>query len=249
MPNRISENLSKYLAVGPDHCGHRNPVEIVTDYYLKNDGGYFETYGQNKLGRITSDDIIAVTFLSMEIKRTTGSGLTPRFAIEIQEPTSEVQNLLMELSSKLPSTDPKLLCITSVNREEFLKIMCNRKSPAQNLVQALMNQTRDEKVSANKKWVAVSKLLSRKWPALLPIRDNKVAERLGYEKSTSEQNFLSEWWKDWHEALIPGRDNQIRKRLTEIREKIRQSAKLKFDPSLIRIADILVWDRCKCKDD
>lgn len=118
MSNKISKDLPKYLAVCPDHCGHRNPVEIVTDY-LKNDGGHFETYGQNNLGRITSDDIIAVTFLSMEIKRTTGSGLTPRFAIEIQEPTTEVQNLLMELSSMLPSTDPKSLCNTSVSRPQF----------------------------------------------------------------------------------------------------------------------------------
>lgn len=255
MSNRISENLPRYLADGPEHCGHRNPVEIVTDYYLKNDGGHFETYGQNELDQITSDDIIAVTFLSMEIKRTTGSGLTPRFAIEIQEPASEVQNLIKELSSQikelgshLPNTDPQSLCITSVDREEFLKIVCNPYSPTQNLIQTLMTQTRDEKVSANKKWVAVSKLLSRKWPALLPIRDNKVADRLGYEKSLNEQEFLSEWWKDWHSALTPSSDNQIHKRLTEIREQIRKLAKLKVDPSLIRIADVLVWDRCKCKD-
>ena len=104
------------------------------------------------------------------------------------------------------------------------------------------------KVSANKKWVAVSKLLSRKWPALLPIRDNKVAKRLGYEKSPNEQQFLSEWWKDWHAALTPSNDNQIHKRLTEIREQILKPAKLKVDPSLLRIADVLVWDRCKCKD-
>ena len=248
MSNRISENLPRYLADGPEHCGHRNPVEIVTDYYLKNDGGHFETYGQNELGQITSDDIVAVTFLSMEIKRTTGSGLTPRFAIEIQEPASEVQNLIKELSSHLPNTDPKTLCITSVSRETFLKIVCNPYSPAQNLIRILMTQTSNEKVSANKKWVAVSKLLSRKWPALLPIRDNKVAERLGYEKSTNEQEFLSEWWKDWHAALTPSNDNQIHKRLTEIREQILKQAKLKVDPSLIRIADVLVWDRCKCKD-
>lgn len=98
MSNGISENLPKYLANGPEHCGHRNPVEIATDYYLKNDGGHFETYGQNVLGRITSDDIIAVTFLSMEIKRTTGNGITPRFAIGLQEPTSEVPNLIKEIS-------------------------------------------------------------------------------------------------------------------------------------------------------
>ncbi len=233
---------------GPNHCGHRNPFEIVTDYYLKNDGGHFETFGQNELGRITSDDIIAVTFLSMEIKRTTGSGLTPRFAIKIQEPRSEVQNLFIELSSKLPSTDPKSLCITYINRADFLKNVCDTGSPAQKLISQLLIQTRDEKESTNKKWVAVSKLLSRKWPALLPIRDNKVAERLGYKKSVNEKEFLSEWWNDWHEALNPNSGNQIHERLIEIREQIQKSAKLKFDPSLIRIADILVWDRCKCKD-
>lgn len=76
--------------------------------------------------------------------------------------------------------------------------------------------------------VATHKLLARKRPLLLPIRDTVVEQALGLGDPKDE------WWRPWWIALST--DEALVLHLREIR----QLAGAQY-LSLLRIADIVIW--------
>lgn len=73
---------------------------------------------------------------------------------------------------------------------------------------------------------ATSKLLARKRPALIPIRDRVMATSLSAGK---------DWWRPWWEAL---QLSDVRERIEEVRSFANAG-----DLSLLRTADIAIWMR------
>lgn len=82
--------------------------------------------------------------------------------------------------------------------------------------------------------MATSKLLARKRPRLIPVRDSVVAGVLGMTNSTT-------WWRPWWEALSS--DQRITDRLAAIR--LDSDANV----SLLRIADIVLWMKGRPADE
>jgi hypothetical protein len=246
-PNtQFVDKLSSYLT----ECnkeGHGR-LETLSDYFKNFTGGRFEVFGENDPFKITTDDIVAVTMLSMEIRSTTRSGITPRTIlslIEVQKHTDEIENQLKRLTlnhADSPITDS----LENLSQNELESLITGASSPAQDLLKHLFPIFRQTQTSESNKWVAVSKLLSRKRPGLLPIRDNKVASRLGYSMPSSVDTYLSEWWTDWHWAITANDNIHIKNRLSELQTQLGEVEGLDFVPSLIRIADVLVWNGCTC---
>lgn len=77
-----------------------------------------------------------------------------------------------------------------------------------------------------------SKIMARKRPSLIPIVDSVIDDLIGY----------GHYWHDWHKALTDGSG------LPERLEKIRQDSgcgQLGYEPSLLRIMDIVLWTEGK----
>ena len=84
------------------------------------------------------------------------------------------------------------------------------------------------------KRVATYKLMARKRPHLCPIRDSFAVKVLGRPEN---------WFLSWQDAF---KENQeIVKRLNDLRSKNHKAKHL----SLLRVADIIIWERQKQKDE
>ena len=245
MTIEFQKRLNKYLSdcsVNKEHTGN---LDLLRDYFRVNTGGHFETYGINDPTTITADDLIAVTMLSMEIKRTTKSGISPRSALLISQHREELGEHLRLLADSLDKAK-STRNLEDLSKDDAKRILLDESSPAQMLIRQLLDLLSDSERSPNTKWVAVSKLISRKQPSLLPIRDRRVARRLGYGHHPNSAKFLADWWNDWHEALTTENQYRFRTRLKELQSALATSTEVNFTPSLIRIADVLVWSRCDC---
>jgi hypothetical protein len=243
-PNtKFVDKLSSYIT----ECskdGHGR-IAILSNYFKNFTGGKFEFFGDNNPFKITTDDIVAVTMLSMEIRYSTRSGITPRTILSLMEHQEHIEALLRRLQDNR-SSSPTSSTLETLSEEELSGLLTGETSAAQELVSFLFPLFSQVKVSESKKWVAVSKLLSRKRPGLLPIRDNKVATRLGYSMPMSQNSYLADWWTDWHWAITANENMHIKNRLSELQAQLAEDKELEFVPSLIRIADVLVWNGCTC---
>ncbi len=84
------------------------------------------------------------------------------------------------------------------------------------------------------KRVATYKLMARKRPHLCPIRDSFAVKVLGRPEN---------WFLSWQDTF---KENQeIVKRLNDLRSKNHKAKHL----SLLRVADIIIWERQKQKDE
>ena len=84
------------------------------------------------------------------------------------------------------------------------------------------------------KRVATYKLMARKLPHLCPIRDSFAEKVLGRPEN---------WFLSWQDAF---KENQeIVKKLNDLRSKNQKANHL----SLLRVADIIIWERQKQKDE
>ena len=84
------------------------------------------------------------------------------------------------------------------------------------------------------KRVATYKLMARKRPHLCPIRDSFAEKVLGRPEN---------WFLSWQDAF---KENQeIVKKLNDLRSKNQKANHL----SLLRVADIIIWERQKRKDE
>jgi hypothetical protein len=84
MSNEFATNLEKFLYDCDANCEHPDVKTILKNYFSSYTGGNFETYGHNDPFAINSDDLIAVTMLSMEIKQQTRSGISPQAILKTQ---------------------------------------------------------------------------------------------------------------------------------------------------------------------
>ncbi|WIM88099.1 DUF6308 family protein [Candidatus Mycobacterium wuenschmannii] len=201
--------------------GHREPFEPQTAADLVRDymggrftGAAFDTYGSNDPGRISSDDLVAVTMLSISIREGSTSALRPSTILKLQADSVRVESWLQELP-----TNRGLHTLSSTEFESWL----GSESPGDQLYRFLRRELDVPRV-------ATHKLLARKRPLLLPIRDSVVEKALGL----GNRNDL--WWRPWWSALHT--NDAVVARLREIRDLAEVP-----DLSLLRIADIIIWLR------
>lgn len=143
------------------------------------------------LNRVTPDDLIAVSFLSMDVPGEAAFGILETHAA-----------LISDLLAQIPAD----LCLADVQPDDFDKILGDA-SPTLQLWHVLrgrdtgrwgMGQTR------------TSKLLARKRPLLIPIYDTVVGNLMGLEADSAGQ------WQRWHSALTDG--SGLAQRLQQIRK-------------------------------
>jgi len=175
-------------------------------------GRAFDVYGHNDPCAITSDDLIAVTMLSISIRENSNSALRPSAILKLQAHSDQIESLLTQL--------PPARELHTMVSEEFDSWL-GPSSPGAMLYD-LLRQT----ISLPR--VTTHKLLARKRPLLLPIRDTVV------EGALNLGNRDDDWWRPWWIALST--DDALVPRLQEIRQ-------LAGTPnlSLLRIADIVIW--------
>lgn len=188
-------------------------VAVIRNYMRGFDGAAFNAYAADPKDAywITPADLVAVTFLSMEIRRGSTSGFTPKMARGIETNADRISELLVAI--------PPYRELQTVTADEYARWL-GEGSHADRLWRLL----RDE---LNLPRVATYKLLARKRPHLLPIRDSAADRALGKPDS---------WWHSWWETLTTNTD--IVKRLECLR---RDSGHAEL--SLLRSADIVVWMR------
>jgi Family of unknown function (DUF6308) len=188
-------------------------VELVRQYLGgRFTGAAFDTYGQNDPCAVTADDLIAVTMLSIRVQEYGTAGIRPSAILELQAVSSEIHSQL----SQLPA-DREL---HTLNQDEFNSWL-GPSSPGMVLFDLLRHRVSFPRV-------AVHKLLARKRPLLLPIRDTVVERALDLARPNDR------WWQPWWLAL--GGDGAIVSQLSEIR-RLAGTPNL----SLLRIADIVIW--------
>ena len=159
-------------------------------------GGYtgaaFDTYGRNDPTRITGDDLIAVSMLSIQISENSKSSLRPSSIRTLDALAGSVTELLAAVPA-----DRDLHTLSAAEFDRWL----GDGSAGEVLYWLLRKQAAIPRV-------AVYKLLARKRLALFPIRDTVVQKAL---RQTADP-----WWRPWWETLV--RDSEIVGRLEEIRE-------------------------------
>jgi hypothetical protein len=184
-------------------------------YLTKNDGRFFETYGLAEAApdRISPADLIAVAMLSMRIGRHESTGLTPGRLAAIDIEHTHLQGLLRQV--------PVHVGLDQLSERDFERIM-GPDSPLARLYARLR--------SIGLGPVATSKLLARKRPALVPIRDRRVSRALGDPEL---------WWYSWWHALTVS--EQVVDRITAIRSECPHPHASEL--TLLRVADIVLWSR------
>lgn len=200
----------------------RSNVKAVEDYFGASgatpfDGSRFETYG-HQLGAddfsVTAADLVAVTLLSMEIRRASRSGITTAHVLALEDRSKEVSALLRQIPADCDLHD--------LSTTEFERIL-GMNSPGQDLWNLLRGGIGMHRV-------ATFKLLARKRPRLCPIADSRTEAVLSRQHN---------WWRAWHLALSSSSDL-----VTEIETIRRIAAEATPDSaglSILRVADIVLW--------
>ncbi|WP_417365816.1 DUF6308 family protein [Glutamicibacter arilaitensis] len=178
-------------------------------------GSRFDTFaggGDNvEANRITSDDLIAVSMLSVHVPAEAALGILGSHAEKISE-------LLIRI--------PKDLKFETLTTKEFQQYLASE-SPAVQLWQLLRQQ--------GDRWgvgqTTASKIMARKRPQLIPIYDSVVAMEVGIRGSSTQ-------WDRWHQAFIESSDGGAN--LIERLELIR-TASGQTHLSLLRVLDIVLW--------
>jgi hypothetical protein len=177
-PEALRAGLRRYLSTGG---GRWLPVEERLRRYFEDGytGAAFETYGASRFDpyAITGDDLVAATMLSIQIRRTTTSGISCDAATKLDVALDLVGDLL-----RLIPVDRPLHTLSSEEFEQSL----GPGSPSDRLYSVL--------TGAGVPRVARHKLMARKRPHLFPVRDTVVEGALGL--ATSDL-----WWRPWWEAL------------------------------------------------
>lgn len=194
-------------------------ADVLTRYLAKFEGRFFDTYGRDgeDPDRITDTDLIAVGFLSIEIRYTTTSGFTPQHAVALSERADDITRLLRKIGA-----DRELHTLDEDEVTERLD--GGPDSPGEQLWRLLRDEIGIPRV-------ARYKLAARKRPHLLPIRDRVTEKALGAESQPL-------WWRPWWEAM---QDERITSTLGSLRTGEPAAAHL----SLLRVADIVIWMRHK----
>ena len=196
----FQERLQSALHIGADHSepGVPHSVEAAADAvrsYMEDEysGAAFDGFGENNPVKITSDDLIAVTMLSIHIREKSTSSLRPSSILKLDSLADQIADRLGQIP-----TDRELHTLTQGEFERWL----GPESPGDELYWLLRKE-------ASMPRVAVYKLLARKRLLLMPIRDT-VVERALFQTQ-------GEWWRPWWETLAT--DPGMVYRLTRIRQR------------------------------
>jgi hypothetical protein len=182
-------------------------------------GGWFDTYplppvAGSAVGgtpdRIDDSDLIATTLLSIEVRLGSRSGFATASILRLTEHADKVLALLQQL--------PNDVDLHTLSVERYDSLIGDESSPAAKLWDLLREQVGFPRV-------ATFKLLARKRPRLLPIRDGDLTVALGDQ---------ADWWRAWWQGLSSNPDTVARL------DAIRQEAETP-SLSLLRTADIAVW--------
>ncbi|MDR6685750.1 hypothetical protein J2Y41_001305 [Arthrobacter sp. 1088] len=176
---------------------------LVTKYYTKlyrNDvpqtGSRFDDWAgggdrPNVANSVTADDVLAVSFLSVQVPAPAAIGIVESRANDVSE-----------LLDQIP-TDLDLAAVSSDDYDRFL----GQQSPANALWRLLRG-------SDTYRWgigpTTASKIMARKRPRLIPIYDSVVGPLMGLRDSDNQ-------WKAWHSVLTDG--SGLPDRLKTIRAK------------------------------
>ena len=177
-------------AAGPDAV--ERAAGLVRTYRTGYTGAAFDTYGRNDPVRITGDDLIAVSMLSIQIRDKSPAALRPTSILALDRLAGAVTELLAAVPA-----DRDLHTLSEAEFDRWL----GDGSAGEVLYWLLRKQ-------AGIPPVAVYKLLARKRLALLPIRDSVVSKALGQTAKL--------WWRPWWETLAGA--PEIVARLQDIRE-------------------------------
>jgi hypothetical protein len=187
------------------------------------DGAAFESYGTNDPLRVTPDDLIAVTMLSIQLSGTSQS-LRPQHAVALEAHARDIERLL----ARLPN-DQDLADLEEGEAEQLLAWDAAAPSPARELYELLR---RGLATATNPGRVAVYKLLARKRPRLLAIRDGVVEAALEHVRPDP-------WWMPWW--YVFERDRRSGGELRTALEAARSSLPEPEHLSLLRAADVAIW--------
>lgn len=181
------------------------------------DGSRFEFYAaaETDPDRITAADLVAITLLSMEIRRNSGSGITTAHVRALEERSSEVRHLLAQI--------PADRDLHELSAQEYKKLI-GEGSFGERLWALLRDQIGMYRV-------ATFKVMARKRPRLFPIADSRTHEILGTPPN---------WWESWYEALRDG-DRAIVTELETLRKDAARKVPSIGNVSLLRVADIALW--------
>lgn len=142
------------------------------------------------VNRVTADDLIALSFLSVDVPGEAAFGI-------LETQTALISDLLAQI--------PAGLCLADVHPDDFGKILGDA-SPALELWHVLRGRDTG-------RWgmgeTRTSKLMARKRPLLVPIYDSVVRDVMSLESGSKGQ------WRKWHSALTDG--TGLPERLREIR--------------------------------
>jgi hypothetical protein len=165
-----------------DHELHRRNVDSIATYFGTDarsafDGSRFETYGgANDPSHVTAADLVAVTMLSMEIRRESRSGISTWNARCLEDKADDIRALLEVI--------PDDIDLHELSSDEYAQFIGDG-SPGDQLWRCLRDEIGMHRVAA-------FKLMARKRPRLFPIKDSRTVKALGNQP---------DWWRSWYEAL------------------------------------------------
>jgi hypothetical protein len=211
----------------PSGSGRVRPEELVVAYLKVSPAAHaftgraFDTYGgSTDPFAIEPADLIAVTMLSIEVRRRSGSGLTPEAILALGEKSTAIRGLLESL-------DPAAR-LETLGPSAFASMLGDAGSPGQELY-ALLHATL--RGSGNRRVIATHKLLARKRPHLFPVRDRVVEATLGIRRH-------DDWWWPWWEAFAGDGGAELISQVECVRRRVGAE-----QISRLRILDILIWVR------
>lgn len=174
-------------------------------------GRKFETFEapDENPNNFSAADFIAVALLSIQIRRSTKSGITPNSILDLESKKDEIASLMAVIQENWR--------LESMTELEF--------SQAQDVA----NQIREILRNAGIPRVARFKLMARKRPNLFAIRDTVVEKQLG-----NPQDWYLNWFLAFQDTTL-----DLKNRLEIIQEKVVSASHV----SLLRVADIVIWER------
>lgn len=174
------------------------------------------------VNRVTSSDLLAVTLLSIDI-----------------EPL-QVRQLLEDNPKRVAVTSALAAVPRDVPLSEFSSGTRDYGQVLMQLYELYSELMKTPKPTA-KKWVFASKLCARKFPNLMPVRDNVVCEYLADKPLTSHG--FGEFKFDLQVFAYVMSDPSVRTDLNDLQSRLRQ----KHGPTVmdavpaLRILDVALW--------
>ena len=212
--------MSKFADNLYDAITAKNSAKLLNDYLTKRSGRYFELFQPHEN---KPNEITPSDLLAVSQLSMKIGGYQIRDSI----PESAVIKLFDEKFQKkifTPLAKIKPIWRLETISPKDLKVFNDERTK-------LWPILRDE---VGLKRVATYKLMARKRPHLCPIRDSFAEKVLGRPEN---------WFLSWQDAF---KENQeIVKKLNDLRSKNQKANHL----SLLRVADIIIWERQKRKDE